>query len=158
MSDGSIELRLLQALSTFRDARATALTRARTALGLGELDAKALLYLLGHPGTRPSTLRAYLGLTSAGVTTLVDRLIDRGAVAREVDPADRRATLLRVIIDPNAEPWNALTQFDTDVAAVLGECSPAEQESLAALLERAAEAGTGESATARRSPSSSLLV
>ena len=44
------------------------------------LGARALLFVVGNPGTRPTALREYLGITSAGVTTLIDRLVNRSLV------------------------------------------------------------------------------
>ena len=111
-------------------------------LGLGELDVKALHYVLQHPGCRPSTLRVYLGITSAGVTTLIDRLIDRGAVSREADPDDRRATLLRVVADLRQEPWDALTRFDDGMATAIGSFDAAQRDRCADVLEQATAAAT----------------
>ncbi|MFG6402817.1 MULTISPECIES: MarR family transcriptional regulator [unclassified Microbacterium] len=105
---------LAQALRGYVDARTAALIEARRTLKIGELDARALLYIADNPGTRPSLLRGYLGITSAGVTTLIDRLVDRQAVRRDVDPDDRRVNRITVTVDLAIEPWSALTRFDTD--------------------------------------------
>jgi hypothetical protein len=105
---------LLRALRKYVAARNAALLEARRVLKIGELDARALLFVAEHPGTRPTQLREHLGITSAGVTTLVDRLVDRGAVRRDVDDADRRVNRITLTIDLAVLPWSALTQFDTD--------------------------------------------
>ena len=100
------------ALRRYVDARNAALIEARRALGVNELDARAILFVAVNPGTRPSNLRDYLGITSAGVTALIDRLVDRGAVRRDVDPDDRRVNRITLIVDLDAEPWDALGRFD----------------------------------------------
>ncbi|WP_284232152.1 MarR family winged helix-turn-helix transcriptional regulator [Arenivirga flava] len=116
------------------EARNAALLRARKALGLGDLDARALLYIATHPDTRPGDLRGYLGITSAGVTTLTNRLIDKGAVAREIDANDRRSTTITVTADLDSEPWIALRHFDHDLAASLADSDPDAAAAFAELL------------------------
>ena len=109
--------------------------KARRALKVNEMDARALLYIAGSPGTRPSTLRDYLGITSAGVTTLVDRLAERGAVRREVDAEDRRVNRLTVTVDLASAPWSALRMFDDAFSAAAIATNPTESSRLAAALD-----------------------
>ncbi|CCQ17713.1 putative uncharacterized protein [Rhodococcus sp. AW25M09] len=63
-------------------------------------DIRALICLLDadRAGTRatPGWLGTQLGLESASVTALVDRMTKRSLVFREPDPSDRRRVLLRV--------------------------------------------------------------
>ena len=68
--------------------------------GLHPTDLYAMVALLdadraGTPAT-PGWLGRTLGLNSAGVTKLLDRLEAGGMVSRSADPTDRRRTLLRV--------------------------------------------------------------
>lgn len=119
---------LAVALRRYVEVRAAALIRARHTLRINELDARALLYIAGHPGTRPGMLRDYLGITSAGVTTLVDRLVDRGAVRREVDPDDRRINRLTATVDLSDEPWSVLTRFDDAFEVALAGFDDTEME------------------------------
>ncbi|MBI5161287.1 MAG: MarR family transcriptional regulator [Micrococcales bacterium] len=122
------------ALRDYVQARSAALLSARKILRIGELDARALLFIVDNPGTRPGVLRGYLGITAAGVTTLTDRLVDRAVVRRDLDPSDRRMVRLTATIDIGAEPWSALTRFDTDFASAIAAHDLAETESAAALL------------------------
>jgi DNA-binding MarR family transcriptional regulator len=126
---------LQSALRRYLDARSAALLAARTSLGIGELDARALLFVAENPGTRPTRLREYLGITSAGVTTLIDRLVDRGAVRRDVDTADRRVNRITITIDLGIEPWSALTRFDTDFDTAVAGREVATTDDFAALLD-----------------------
>jgi DNA-binding MarR family transcriptional regulator len=122
------------ALRGYLDARATALLAARKALGINELDARALLYLLDNPGSKPSALSTVLGLTSAGVTVLTDRLVGRDIVRRDPDPADRRSVRLTATVDIAQAPWSALTAFDTGLEGAVSELDSVEAERLAELL------------------------
>ncbi|GGI45152.1 hypothetical protein BCL57_000818 [Agromyces flavus] len=114
---------LAEALLRYVNARSAALIEARRVLRINELDARALLFVADHPGTRPGMLSSYLGISSAGVTTLIDRLVERGAVRRDVDAEDRRVNRLNLTIDLADEPWSALTRFDDafNVAANAGD-------------------------------------
>ncbi|HEY6747925.1 MAG TPA: MarR family transcriptional regulator [Mycobacteriales bacterium] len=74
--------------------------RFGAAHGLHPTDVRALIALLDaaraqRPAT-PGHLATELGLNSASVTALVDRLERLGHVRRERDPADRRRVLLVV--------------------------------------------------------------
>ncbi|MDF2665211.1 MAG: hypothetical protein K0R81_1061 [Microbacterium sp.] len=124
MSDGSAAL--IDALDGYVDAGRDALIAARKALGVSDLEARAIHRIGAHPGIRPSLLREHLDVTSAGVTTLVDRLVGRGVLRRELDAEDRRVNHIYLEIDLDAEPWSALRRFETEVhAAVLAESSDA---------------------------------
>lgn len=109
------------ALRSYLDARAAALLTARKTLGINELDARALLHVLAHPGIRPSELRTVFGLTSAGVTVLTDRLVERGVLRRDPDADDRRSVRLVATVDIGTAPWNALTSFDDAFEAAVRE-------------------------------------
>jgi DNA-binding MarR family transcriptional regulator len=123
------------ALQRYLDARHASLTEARLVLGVNDVDVRALLYIAAHPGTRPTSLREYLGITSAGVTALIDRLAERGAVRREVDEDDRRVNRLTVTVDLFSEPWSALTRFDSGFEAALAAVDRDEAARLAATLD-----------------------
>jgi len=120
MANDSPALTLGQALRQYLDARNAAMVTARASLGISDIDARALLFVVGNPGTRPTALREYLGITSAGVTTLIDRLVGRSLVRRDVDPADRRVNRITATIDIGDDPWSMLNRFDDDFDAAVG--------------------------------------
>jgi DNA-binding MarR family transcriptional regulator len=126
---------LTAALHRYVEARSAALTAARHALGVNELDARALLHIDAHAGTRPGDLRDYLGITSAGVTTLIDRLVEKGAVRRDVDADDRRVSRLTTTADLHAEPWSVLTRFDDAFTSAIEAGDLADADRLAAALD-----------------------
>jgi len=123
------------ALERYVDARGAAMIKARQSLKVNELDARALLYIARTPGTRPGKLREYLGITSAGVTTLVDRLADRGALRRDIDADDRRVNRLTVTVDLASAPWSELTMFDDAFSAASGAGDSSEGHRMAAALD-----------------------
>jgi DNA-binding MarR family transcriptional regulator len=131
--------RLSRALSTYSSARADALLAARRELGVGELDARALLFIVDNPGVRPTALRDYLGVTAAGVTTLVDRLIERGVVRRDADPNDRRSNHITATVDMTEQPWNALVRFDSALDEAIAERNDPQSDALADLLAQLTE-------------------
>ncbi|MHC2997904.1 MarR family transcriptional regulator [Microbacterium sp. HJ5] len=135
MVDATPELTLGQALRLYLDARNAAMVTARASLRITDTDARALLFIVGNPGTRPTMLREYLGITSAGVTTLIDRLVDRSLVRRDVDPDDRRVNRITATIDMAADPWSELSRFDDDFDVAAGAADQSLVGSSAALLQ-----------------------
>lgn len=130
---------LLVALDAYVAARDEAIATARRDLGVSELEAAALAYIAEEPGIRPSNLRVHLGVTAAGVTTLVDRLIGRGLLRRELDAEDRRVNHIHLEIDLDAEPWVALRRFPLEVEAAVASEPPEVAEAAAEMLNRITE-------------------
>ncbi|MBB3159072.1 DNA-binding MarR family transcriptional regulator [Microbacterium proteolyticum] len=131
-----------RSLLAYGEARRTAAAGARRALGLNELDARALLFVADNPGARPSHVRDHLGITSAGVTTLIDRLVQRGAVRRDLDDDDRRVNHITATVDIDAPPWSSLRAFDADIESAIAAVDPAEARRVAQVLERIVAAAT----------------
>lgn len=125
-----------RALLAYGEARRVAAADARRALSLNELDARALLFVAENPGARPSHVRDHLGITSAGVTTLIDRLVQRGAVRRDLDEEDRRVNHITAIVDLDAEPWRALTAFDAAIETAIEDVPAATAAELTRILDR----------------------
>ena len=143
MADDTPALTLGRALRQYLDARNAALVTARASLGISDIDARALLFVVGNPGTRPTALREYLGITAAGVTTLIDRLVNRSLVRRDVDPADRRVNRITATIDIADDPWSVLNRFDDDFDVAVGAADQAIVGDSAALLEALTAATVG---------------
>lgn len=134
-SETQANLSLREALRRYVEARHQALLAARRTLGINELDARALLFIADNPGVRPGRLREYLGITSAGVTTLIDRLVQRGAVRRDIDEDDRRVNHISIIVDLGEEPWSALTRFDREFDGALDPSDAEDHERFASVLD-----------------------
>lgn len=90
---------VINALREFRTSESAMRRRTRSSAAMGETDLLALRYLIDAEaagvGIRPTELAARLGVTSASMTSLVDRLVSGGYVTREPHPSDRRAVILR---------------------------------------------------------------
>lgn len=136
----SLPSALLAALEDYVAARDEAIAQARRDLNVSELEASALSRIADEPGIRPSNLRAHLGVTAAGVTTLVDRLIGRGLLRRELDEDDRRVNHIHLEIDLDTEPWVALRRFPREVEEAVrsepAEVATAAAEMLVRITER----------------------
>ncbi|MGN6814206.1 MAG: MarR family winged helix-turn-helix transcriptional regulator [Thermomicrobiales bacterium] len=65
-------------------------------LDLTPRQAAVILALAAQPGTRLGALAEKVGADQPTISALVDRLVERGLVAREADPADRRRACLRL--------------------------------------------------------------
>lgn len=77
--------------------------RARAkGLGLTPALARLLFYVHREPGSHQTTLAAVLDVTPVTLGRMLDKLVERGYVARRPDPEDRRA--IRVYIAPRGEP------------------------------------------------------
>lgn len=102
----------------------TAQVRRSLKLNAHERLAVAVLWARG-PMTM-TDLGAWIPLSRAAVTTLVDRLEDAGLVRRGADPADRRRTVVEVSMAsldrliPVIEPWSV------DTTALIDGLEPSE--------------------------------
>ncbi|MFF7684111.1 MarR family winged helix-turn-helix transcriptional regulator [Microbacterium sp. NPDC007973] len=136
----SLPSALLSALDDYVAARDEAIAHARRDLNVSELEASAMSWIAEEPGIRPSNLRAHLGVTAAGVTTLVDRLIGRGLLRRELDAEDRRVNHIYLEVDMDDEPWVALRRFPREVEEAVrsepADVAAAAAEMLARITER----------------------
>jgi len=78
---------------------------AARAAGLNSQQHQLLLALKGLPsGVKPTVgaLAEWLQLRHHSTVGLVDRLVERGYVARETDPSDRRQVLVRITPEGNS--------------------------------------------------------
>jgi MarR family transcriptional regulator, organic hydroperoxide resistance regulator len=66
----------------------------RVGLHLTDMQCMNLLDLLGT--STPGKLAEFMGLTTGGVTVMLDRLEKTGCIRREPNPGDRRSVLVRV--------------------------------------------------------------
>jgi DNA-binding MarR family transcriptional regulator len=83
---------------------------------------------------RQTALAAALDLVPRSITSLVDDLEHAGLVAREPDPSDRRATLVRVTDEGRAVLAEADRQRRRHAEELLGRLEPGEADELLRLL------------------------
>jgi DNA-binding MarR family transcriptional regulator len=93
----------------------------------GNTNARFVLIDVGsHPGTSISEITARTGFPQSHVSMLVTRLRDRGMVRTEVDPLDRRRTLVNVVPDVIHQARRRITStVEGPIARALGTNEPA---------------------------------
>ncbi len=124
------------------------LSRLNHSVG-GRLDLKGTdlecLDLIGREGPlSPSALARRAGLHPATVTGILDRLEREGWIARDRDPADRRAVVVRAERGRGAEVLRLYlveSGMNSALEDICAEYSVGELELLAGFLRRTAEAG-----------------
>ena len=68
--------------------------RSRRRSDLSVMQFRTLVYLNLNPGASLSALAEYLGLTLPTVSQMINGLVEKGVVARENSPTDRRRIML----------------------------------------------------------------
>jgi DNA-binding MarR family transcriptional regulator len=103
---------------------------------LSFLQARAL-FRLEQP-TATGTLAEQLGLDRSNVTSVVDRLEDRGLVTRQTHPGDRRVKLL-VLTDAGRATRAAIDERIFETVTLFEALSEEDQRALAGLLSKLLE-------------------
>lgn len=104
-----------------------------TEFGLSGAQAKILLALRPDEGVPMRTLARSLGYDPSNLTSLADRLEERGAIERRPDPADRRIKAI-VMTGEGARLQADFRRRLVGDAGVLGALSEAQLEDLRNLL------------------------
>lgn len=138
---------VLNALRDYRSAEADMRRRTRASMGMGETDLLALRYLLeaerAGREVGPKELAVRLGVTSASMTSLVDRLVRSGYVRREPHPTDRRALILRPTQDSHQEVRTTLGDMHARMMEAAGTLDAEESAVVVEFLRRMREAIDG---------------
>lgn len=109
---------------------------------LAPLESAVLAYLnksSGEPNIDQIRLAERMGIDRSHVSLLVDRMVHRGLVDRQVNPENRRANLLR--LTPAGERLFARTRprFDAGQQKILSVLRPSEQKLFMDFLVRIVE-------------------
>jgi len=110
-------------------------------LGLNDVDLDCLDLIARHGPLGPSALAQRSGLHPATMTGVLDRLEHGGWVARERDPSDRRAVVVRALRNRNAELMRLYAGMNSSMNEICAGYGDAELEVLADFLRRTADAG-----------------
>src|SRR2546425_8207312 len=110
-------------------------------LGLNDVDLDCLDLVARHGPLSPSALAQRAGLHAATMTGILDRLEHGGWVARDRDPSDRRAVVVRALRDRNAELMRLYSGMNSSMNEICAGYGDAELEALADFLRRTADAG-----------------
>jgi DNA-binding MarR family transcriptional regulator len=110
-------------------------------LELKDADLACLELLNRHGPLSPSALARRAGLHPATMTGILDRLESGGWVARDRDPSDRRAVVVRALRDRGAEVFELYAGMSASMDTICARYSEAELEVLADFLRRSTGAG-----------------
>src|SRR5512133_670123 len=108
---------------------------------LKDVDLDCLELINRHGPLNPSALARRAGLHPATMTGILDRLERGGWVARERDPADRRAVVVRVVRERHSDLMRLYVGKDATINQIYTGYEEKELELLADFLHRAANAG-----------------
>lgn len=128
--------RVLESLRTYRAAEAAMRRRTRDSMAMAENELLVLRFLLRKPDhtARSSELVAYLAISSAAVTTMVDKLERTGRVRRVEDPQHPRAVLVRATAHADDEVRETLGRMHDRMYAVAADMPAEQQEAVVAFL------------------------
>ncbi len=110
-------------------------------LGLNDVDLDCLDLIARYGPLSPSALAQRSGLHPATMTGILDRLERAGWVARERDPSDRRAVVVRALRNRNPELMRLYSGMSSSMNDICAGYGDAELEVLADFLRRTADAG-----------------
>src|SRR6266542_447336 len=110
-------------------------------LELRDVDLDCLDLINRHGPLSPSALARRAGLHPATMTGILDRLERAGWVARERDPADRRAVVVRALRDRNAELFRLYEGMNSSMDQICAGYADDELELIADFLRRTTHAG-----------------
>jgi len=110
-------------------------------LQLNHVDLDCLDLINRHGPHSPTALARRAGLHPATMTGILDRLERGGWVARDRDPSDRRAVVVRALRDRNAELIRRYAGMNTSMDQICADYQDAELELLADFLRRTTNAG-----------------
>ena len=139
-ADGRRGSRVMQALREYRTAEMAMRRRTQDSMAMGENELLVLRFLTRTSGagadTTPADLARHLGLSTASITALLDRLERSGHVRRERHPTDRRKILVRGTAHTEDEIRDTLGGMHERMMRVTSGMSGVEADAVTAFLER----------------------
>lgn len=110
-------------------------------LAIKDTDMDCLDLINRHGPLSPSNLARQAGLHPATMTGILDRLENAGWIARERDPADRRAVTVRALPDRGSEMYHLFAGMNSAMDSICGDYDEQQLELLADFLRRTTDAG-----------------
>ena len=132
--------RVMRSLRSYRSAEMAMRRRAQDSMSMGENELRVLRFLTrtaasGSDAT-PADLARHLGLSTASITALLDRLERSGHVRRERHPTDRRKILLHGTEQTEDEMRDTLGDMHVRMMRATRGMSEAEADIVTAFLDR----------------------
>src|SRR5438270_2485134 len=115
--------------------------RVGSQLELRDVDLDCFDIIDAYGPLSPTTLARRAGLHPATMTGILDRLERDGWVARERDPSDRRAVVVRAIRERYAELMRQYAGMSRSMNKLLADYSDSELELIADFMRRTVDAG-----------------
>lgn len=132
--------RVMHALREYRSAEMAMRRRTQDSMAMGENELVVLRYLArasaSATDTTPADLARHLGLSTASITALLDRLERSDHVRRERHPTDRRKILVRATPHTEDEMRGELGDMHERMMRATSGLSPVEADAVTAFLER----------------------
>ncbi|MGP0224453.1 MULTISPECIES: MarR family winged helix-turn-helix transcriptional regulator [unclassified Paenarthrobacter] len=139
-----IAVGVLNALRDYRTSEQAMRRRTRSSMLMGEKDLLALRYLFEAEADgrvmKPKDLGERLGITSASMTTLIDRLVASGHLRREPHPTDRRALIVRPTPASDEEVRHTLGAMHRRMLDVASSLTPEDSKVVVDFLQRMSQA------------------
>jgi DNA-binding MarR family transcriptional regulator len=110
-------------------------------LAIKDTDMDCLDLISRHGPLSPSALARQAGLHPATMTGILDRLERAGWIARERDPADRRAVTVRALPDRGREMYALFAGMNSAMDSICADYDEQQLELLADFLRKTADAG-----------------
>jgi DNA-binding MarR family transcriptional regulator len=108
-------------------------------LDVNRTDLEAMEHLIANGPLSPTELAHRLGISTAAVTAVVDRLVAVEHVHRENHPTDRRAVLVVPAQQSIERAMGTLMPMIMGIDSVLDGYTPEQQQIIASYLERVLE-------------------
>lgn len=137
--------KLLMALRDYASAAREASLDGLVRLRLAETDLRAMRLLLAEPGMSSRDLASRLGISPTSTAVLLDRLMRRDLIRREVDAEGRPGGLFPTVA-LDEEPWSSLDRFDQRAGEIVADWpteTVADATALITAMRRGTE-GTGD--------------
>lgn len=125
---------------------------AEAGLDLTSVQFAALLTMAGRPGIDQATLAGLIAYDRVTIGGVVDRLVAKGLVLREVSPRDRRARVLELSPAGRETLAAARPVAEAVQGDILEGLAGPERETFLALLRKTTEAGNSHSRAPRIAP------
>jgi DNA-binding MarR family transcriptional regulator len=129
-----LETAVLRAVRNLSEAMPQHTMAAAHHLGMSGSEVRALNVVSSHRGMTAGELGEALGVTSGGITGIVDRLERVGHLRREPDHADRRRVKVEVTEEAGQVAREMLSGLNREIRLLLQDRTPAELVLLEAFL------------------------